>query len=315
MYRFFAGHVFVGTEVERTAVAGVDYPPNSMFVETDTGNLWYLENTVWKQAASSGSGSADPITLKGGTGVAEDLVIMNDQNDVNIANIKRLNTDDLEFEAIQDFHIDGKEHVFISTNEQGDSPTSSHRIRFAASTAGEAFLNDLYFALGYYGGTPGTAADWAIKLYIDGGIVAGDVTDQGAGTVNVENDVYKGGAAYTNPDYVFELWIKGAIEKFANNPGADGYRLMSLDEVREFVKRNMHLPRVPEAKGIFERGDVSLEKLEEVYIHLFNLQDEINELRMLYESPFNFTRRCTHRARHILRRCRSAIGRYLKRRN
>jgi hypothetical protein len=122
-----------------------------------------------------------------------------------------------------------------------------------------------------------------IRLYKSGGLDVGSAVggDKGAGSINIAADIYKNNLAYTNPDYVLEKWATGKIEKYRNNEGVSGYRLMSIAEIREFAKANYRLPRISEGAeptGIFERSDKILEKIEELYIHIFQMDDRIREL-------------------------------------
>ncbi len=98
-----------------------------------------------------------------------------------------------------------------------------------------------------------------------------------SGSINATGDIYKNGAAFNNPDYVFEKWTTDNIVKFANNAGASKYKgILSLEDTEVYVKQTLQLPGVASAKGIFERGDILLEKIEEAYIHLFNLNRKIS---------------------------------------
>lgn len=99
------------------------------------------------------------------------------------------------------------------------------------------------------------------------------------GSINATSDIYKNGTAFNNPDYVFEKWITGDIVKFGSNAGASNYKgLLSLEDTENFVKKSLQLPNVASARGIFERGDILLEKVEEAYIHLFDLNRKISSL-------------------------------------
>jgi hypothetical protein len=99
------------------------------------------------------------------------------------------------------------------------------------------------------------------KLYVDGGIMTRDV---------------KVTAQTPFPDYVFE----------------SNYKLLSIDELKEFVAINKHLPGIPAADTVkeedgFEVGKLQLkllEKLEEQTLYIFNLQQQINELRAQMEN-------------------------------
>jgi hypothetical protein len=91
------------------------------------------------------------------------------------------------------------------------------------------------------------------KLHVNGGdirVSGGSFIDDGV-TLNV-------------PDYVFD----------------PGYKLMPLEELREFVAREKHLPNVPNARHVKEKGlNLShfqmrlLEKLEELTLYALT-QDE-----------------------------------------
>jgi len=114
-----------------------------------------------------------------------------------------------------------------------------------------------------------------------GGLVVGAATsgDKGVGTINIASDIYKNNTAYTNPDYAFEHYFRGAIDIFKNNPGVEGYEgLLPLDKLRAYVKEHLRLPRISGATGIFDRADRVLERLEEAYLYIFELSDRITAL-------------------------------------
>lgn len=113
------------------------------------------------------------------------------------------------------------------------------------------------------------------------GMMVGTPTggDKGAGSINIAADIYKNNTAYTNPDYVFEKSYTGSIDKFKDNAGASQYMgLLPLDQLEEYTKNNLQLPGVGSAKGVFERGDVLLEKVEELFLYVFQLKNRIAEL-------------------------------------
>lgn len=71
------------------------------------------------------------------------------------------------------------------------------------------------------------------------------------------------------PDYVFE----------------SSYRLMPLREVEKFIQQEKHLPGVVAAKEVAETGlnlgemqKAQMEKVEELFLHLINLEKRVNEL-------------------------------------
>jgi len=66
----------------------------------------------------------------------------------------------------------------------------------------------------------------------------------------------------------------------------EGYQLKSLNEVKEYINTNGHLPNIPSEKEIVENGiDVSemnvkmMEKIEELFLHTIELKEEIDALK------------------------------------
>ena len=99
--------------------------------------------------------------------------------------------------------------------------------------------------------------------------------DKGTGTINVAGDIYKNNTAYANPDYVFEQAFTGRIDRFRDNPGAAGYRRISLAELEDFSRTQLCLPGFHQAVGIFERADKALEAIEDIYLHLFEIRRQL----------------------------------------
>ncbi|MDP2910777.1 MAG: hypothetical protein Q8N76_00320 [Candidatus Omnitrophota bacterium] len=144
----------------------------------------------------------------------------------------------------------------------------------------DTFLSDLDIAntMGIYGLQNGTIGN--IKLGSTGPTIYGasgrvgigvspSYTLDVAGDINTTGDVRKSGVLYTNPDYVFE----------------PGYKLMNIAEVKNYVLENKHLPNMPSSEEIktdgvkiFEQNRLLLEKLEEAYLHIFQLEERIAKL-------------------------------------
>lgn len=97
------------------------------------------------------------------------------------------------------------------------------------------------------------------KLHVDGNIIA-------SGTIT--------------PDYVFENYFEGKSER---NPE---YEFTPIQKAEHFVKKNKHSPGVPSAADIEKQGgiiinratEINLEKIEEVYLYIFELNDRIDKL-------------------------------------
>jgi hypothetical protein len=115
-----------------------------------------------------------------------------------------------------------------------------------------------------------------------GGFTVGAPTGgcKGAGTANFAADIYKNNSAYGNPDFVFEHWATGKIEKFAQNDGASTYRgLMPLDDLQRYVRRHYRYPLIPDGPvGMFGRADIVLALTEQNTLYLFQLADRLAAL-------------------------------------
>ncbi|MCJ1806467.1 hypothetical protein [Flavobacterium covae] len=104
----------------------------------------------------------------------------------------------------------------------------------------------------------------------------------------------------SNKDY--KLSVKGRIRAeevkvyntWADYVFAKDYKLRSLDEVDTFIKQNNHLPNVPSAKDITEKGlelgeiaKVQQEKIEELTLYLIQQNKEIQELKKQLKEVLN----------------------------
>jgi hypothetical protein len=152
----------------------------------------------------------------------------------------------------------------------------SNKHRFiVASGAGNGVIISTGDLTNPYYQTPGALLD------IRGGVVIGEPTggDQGYGSINVSSGIFKNGTAFTNPDYALEHWATGQIKQFKLNPGAAGYRgRLDLDGLEKFMRKHHELPRVGQAREAFDRMDVLLEKVEEAYTYIIDLNKRIRVL-------------------------------------
>lgn len=127
-------------------------------------------------------------------------------------------------------------------------------------------------------------ANGADRLLVcgDGGLLVGlDCTkSQGVGTINLARDLYRDGTAYNNPDYVFEHFYTARMLRFGDNPGASSYTgLLPLSDLEKYTQAHFELPRIAQARGLFERQDAALASLEEAYLYIFQLYRQIGELK------------------------------------
>jgi hypothetical protein len=82
--------------------------------------------------------------------------------------------------------------------------------------------------------------------------------------------VYAEASSYCWPDYVFD----------------DNYDLMSISDLKHFIKLNRHLPGIPDAETVnanevdlLKMNRDLLEKVEELTLYVINLQEQIDELK------------------------------------
>jgi len=82
------------------------------------------------------------------------------------------------------------------------------------------------------------------------------------------------------PDYVFEKHFNGFSEALPE------YELISLEELEVFLKKNLHLPKIPSAAQM-EKDGISLkemnllllQKIEELTLYTLQQQKEIDALK------------------------------------
>ncbi|MCG2617754.1 hypothetical protein LZZ85_25860 [Terrimonas sp. NA20] len=100
------------------------------------------------------------------------------------------------------------------------------------------------------------------------------------------------GIGVTNPAY--KLTVDGTIsgrkvrvtqESWADFVFEDNYKLPSLEDVREFIRKNKHLPEVPSEKEVRENGvdlggmdAILLRKIEELTLYLIEIKEENKKL-------------------------------------
>jgi len=105
------------------------------------------------------------------------------------------------------------------------------------------------------------------------------------------------GIGTSTPDYILD--VKGTIRsteiKVESTGGADfvfqdGYQLKSLEEVKQFVQMNKHLPDIPSAKqmeeegvGLAEMNRLLLQKVEELTLYLIEVKQENSRMKETLE--------------------------------
>ncbi|GEQ87324.1 hypothetical protein ULMS_28320 [Patiriisocius marinistellae] len=87
------------------------------------------------------------------------------------------------------------------------------------------------------------------------------------------------------PDYVFDMYFDG------ESPLKKDYTMMSLTLLESFIAKNHHLPNIPSASTIEEKGLslkemnlALLEKVEELTLYTIEQQKEIEALKKAVQS-------------------------------
>lgn len=109
------------------------------------------------------------------------------------------------------------------------------------------------------------------------------------GNIRASGNFISGATTLTVPDYVFEKYYKGESKL------KEDYRFKSLDEIENFTKQNGHLPGIPSAQEIKETDEFNvtqsslnnLEKIEELYLHIIQLNKEKKALELKLDSETN----------------------------
>jgi hypothetical protein len=80
--------------------------------------------------------------------------------------------------------------------------------------------------------------------------------------------------------------LKVTVDSFPDYVFHSSYQLMPLKELKEYIKKESHLPGIPRAANVSENGlDVGLtqklmmQKIEELTLYIISLQEQIEELR------------------------------------
>lgn len=97
--------------------------------------------------------------------------------------------------------------------------------------------------------------------------------------LHVNGDILASGTI--TPDYVFEQYFEG------ENKHKSDYKFMDIHKTMNFVQKHKHLPNVSSVHDIKKQGGIivnnaveqNLEKIEELYLHLYELQEKIKVLK------------------------------------
>jgi hypothetical protein len=186
-----------------------------------------------------------------------------------------------------------KENLFISGSSGGYTGGDNPVLYFGVNN-GFAKINvpfgDKMILSSYHGYTFNTSYNGTTALP---SLTIGITGDVGIGTINPDAKLTVAGNIHARevkitvnagvvPDYVF----------------ANGYKLKSLQEVEEYIKKNSHLPEIPSAKEIEKNGLMLaemnmglLKKMEEMTLYMIEQDKEMKNLKKENEILKSFSER------------------------
>jgi trimeric autotransporter adhesin len=108
------------------------------------------------------------------------------------------------------------------------------------------------------------------------------------------------GNVSTNTAYAYRLYVENGIlterlkvalksnTDWADYVFAEDYKLQSLKEIEQYIKKNKHLPGVPSANDLVTNGGIDMnemfakqmEKIEELTLHIIELNKKIERLEL-----------------------------------
>ncbi|MBR4814281.1 MAG: hypothetical protein IKZ67_02340 [Paludibacteraceae bacterium] len=129
------------------------------------------------------------------------------------------------------------------------------------------------------------------RFYIGSVLMDRDLTVNGKITCHDEIEVSKLTSDNMNVNQLKANDIRVDLNNAADYVFEDNYNLKSLKEVESYVKENKHLPGIPSAAEISQNGmsvsemsNLLLEKVEELTLHLIQLEKENEALKAKVES-------------------------------
>lgn len=232
----------------------------------------------------------DPTLTKGGnlqlqtyngSDVLNTGILLNRLGDVGIGTV----TPTAKLEVSGDTKIDG--NLYIS---------SSNKLHFS-TYGGGFYMGDLdwirtYGDKNFYHNVGIMRTDGILQVGPNGDrLIVGINGNVGIGTTDPKNKLSVNGTIWAKEvkvtlidaaDYVFQKYYTGKSELKPD------YVMPTLAEIENFTKANNHLPNVPSAKEIQEKGvslgemsNVLLQKVEELTLYIISQNKDIEELKAI----------------------------------
>jgi hypothetical protein len=142
--------------------------------------------------------------------------------------------------------IDGKDILTVFARSDGAGSVDNLGVSIGTTTPAGLF-------------TIATTSVNVLNVTQNGGIVVGAPTggDKGLGTINAQA-VYDDNTLLT--DYVFDFYFDGKVTE-EDEKLHGGFRLMTIDEMRDFVSKERHLPSITGREEWKEKKGISLGQL------------------------------------------------------
>lgn len=148
--------------------------------------------------------------------------------------------------------------------------------------------------LGVHNSSTGNISDVRFKVKNKGAIYAKNLSNQTS--FELHNGTGKAIIVHANNGTkILQLEDNGLLrsrrikvdeETWADYVFKPGYYLKTLQETETYIKENGHLPGVPSEQEIKENGldlgemqKIQMEKIEELYLHMFEMEKQIEELK------------------------------------
>lgn len=190
---------------------------------------------------------------------------------------------------------------FINCYHQGTSP---YNVKFKVDKDGNTIAHSLYLYSSSSYGTPNDATLFITKK--EGGfsmtlngymgykplwIYTSELKVEGKISCKNELNVTKINSEEIQTENIRTSDITVDMNNAADYVFDPAYNLQDLSEVENYVKENKHLPGIPSAAEMAENGmsvaqmsNLLLEKIEELTLHMIELQKENNALKSRIES-------------------------------